>query len=77
MNAYITPMNPRTFHPLRVNSDELHTLALWLKTNGPRQIRQPVLCSVVSQRYPQGLLSEDEVRVLCELLHHERCSLRD
>ena len=70
MNANINPMNTRTFHPLRVNGDAIHALALWLKANGSRQVRQPDLRSVMSERYPVGLFSEDEVRALCELMQN-------
>ena len=69
MNADINLMYTRTSHPLRVNGDAIHVLALWLRENGPRQIRQqPDWRSVMSERYPAGLFSEDEVHVLCELL---------
>jgi len=71
MNANINPMNTRTFHPLRVNGDAIHALALWLKANGSRQFRQqPDLHSVMSERYPAGLFSDDEMQVLCELLNN-------
>ncbi|NVZ20325.1 hypothetical protein [Pseudomonas costantinii] len=68
MNADINLIYTRPFHPTRVNGDAIHALALWLKANGSRQVRQPDLRSVISERYPVGLLSEDEVRVLCELM---------
>ena len=83
MNADINLMYTRTSHPLRVNGDAIHVLALWLRENGdaihvlalwlrengPRQIRQqPDWRSVMSERYPAGLFSEDEVHVLCDLL---------
>ena len=69
MNADINLLYTRTFHPLRVNVDAIHTLALWLKENGSRQIRQrPDLRSVMTERYPAGLFSEDEVHALCELM---------
>ncbi|MBV4453826.1 MULTISPECIES: hypothetical protein [Pseudomonas] len=69
MNANINPIYTRTFHPLRVNGDEIHALALWLKENGSRQLRQhPDLRSVMTERYPVGLFSEDEVHALCDLL---------
>ncbi|AZF35117.1 hypothetical protein C4J85_0291 [Pseudomonas sp. R4-34-07] len=68
MNAEINPMYTRTFHPVRVDGDAIHALALWLKENGARQGRQqPDLRSVMSERYPAGLFTEDEVQVLCEL----------
>ncbi|AZF08532.1 hypothetical protein C4J93_0302 [Pseudomonas sp. R2-37-08W] len=68
MNAEINPMYTRTFHPVRVDGDAIHALALWLKENGARQNRQPPdWRSVMSERYPAGLLTEDEVQVLCEL----------
>jgi len=71
MNANINVMHARTFHPVRVNSDEIQALALWLKTHGSRQIRQqPDLRSVMSERYPAGLFSEDEVHALCELMNN-------
>ncbi|UII71846.1 hypothetical protein LVW35_01330 [Pseudomonas sp. HN11] len=69
MNADINPMYTRTSHPLRVSGDAIPALALWLKENGSRQIRQrPDLRSVMSERYPAGLFSEDEVHALCDLL---------
>ena len=70
MNADVHLMNTRTFHPLRVDGDAIHALALWLKANGSRQVRQqqPDVRSVMSERYPAGLFSEDEVRALCELM---------
>lgn len=69
MNADIDLMNTRTFHPLRVNGDAIHALALWLKANGSRQVRQvPDLRRVMSERYPVGLFTEDEVQALCELM---------
>ena len=37
MNVDINLMHTRTFHPVRVNSDEIHALALWLKAHGSRQ----------------------------------------
>ena len=70
MNADINLMYTRTFHPLRVNGDAIHALGLWLKENGSRRIRQPDLRSVMSERYPVGLFSEDEVCVLCDLLNN-------
>ena len=45
----------RPIHPLRVDSDAIHALAHWLKENGSRQ----------------GLFSDDEVQVLCELLQNQ------
>ncbi|AKS06987.1 hypothetical protein [Pseudomonas trivialis] len=70
MNADINPMYTRTFHPLRVNGDAIHALALWLKENGSRQIRQqPDLHNVMRERYPAGLFSEDEVHALCDVLN--------
>ncbi|MGA9702054.1 hypothetical protein [Pseudomonas sp.] len=69
MNVDINPLYTRTFHPLRVNGDAIHALALWLKENGSRQIRQqPDLRSVMSARYPVGLLSEAELNALCDLM---------
>ncbi|WP_455823874.1 hypothetical protein [Pseudomonas graminis] len=69
MNADINLSYTRTFHPSRVNGDAIHALALWLKENGSRQIRQqPDLRSVMSERYPVGLLSEAELSALCELM---------
>ena len=69
MNVEINPMRARLLHPSRVDSDAIHALALWLKENSARQVRQPDLRSVLSERYPQGLFSEDEVHALCELMH--------
>ncbi|MCK3826809.1 hypothetical protein [Pseudomonas sp. W2Aug9] len=69
MNADIHLMNMRTFHPLRVNGDAIHALALWLKANRSRQVRQvPDLRRVMRERYPVGLFTEDEVQALCELM---------
>lgn len=69
MNADINLMYTRTFHPVRVNGDAIHALALWLKENGSRQVRQPPdLRSLMIERYPAGLFTEDEVQVLCELM---------
>ncbi|WP_248751169.1 hypothetical protein [Pseudomonas sp. MWU15-20650] len=70
MNADINLIYTRPFHPTRVNGEAIHALALWLKANGSRQARQADLRSVMSERYPAGLFSEDEVRALCELLNH-------
>ena len=70
MNADINLMYTRTFHPLRVNGDAIHALGLWLKENGSRQVRQPDLRSMMSERFPVGLFSEDEVRVLCDVLNN-------
>ncbi len=71
MNANINPMYTRTFHPLRVDSDAIHALGIWLKENGSRQARQrPDLRSVMSERYPVGLFSEDELHALCELIEN-------
>ena len=70
MNADLNLRYTRTFHPLRVNGDAIHALGLWLKENGSRRIRQPDLRSVMSERYPVGLFSEDEVRVLCDVLNN-------
>ena len=68
MNADINRMYTRTFHPARVNGEAIHALGLWLRDNGSRQIRQPDLRSVMSERYPVGLFSEDEVKALCDVL---------
>ncbi|WP_411390746.1 hypothetical protein [Pseudomonas sp. MPB23] len=66
MNADIN----RTFHPLRVDSDAIQALAHWLKENGSHRNRQqPDFRSVMSERYPAGLFSEDEVHALCELMN--------
>mgnify|MGYP007094838781 FL=1 len=70
MNADINLMYKRTFHPLRVHGDAIHALALWLKANGSRQIRTPDPRRVMSERYPVGLFSEDEVQALCELMQN-------
>ncbi|PQZ92752.1 MULTISPECIES: hypothetical protein [Pseudomonas] len=68
MNADINPMYTRTFHPSRVEGEAIHALALWLRENGSRRIRQPDMRSLVSERYPAGLFTEDEVHALCELM---------
>jgi len=71
MNVDINLMHTRTFHPVRVNSDEIHALALWLKAHGSRQVRQPPnLFSVMSERYPAGLFSDEEMHALCELMNN-------
>lgn len=68
MNADIN----RPFHPSRVNSDAIQALGLWLKENGSyRRRQQPDLRSLMSERYPLGLFSDDEVQVLCELLQNQ------
>ena len=68
MNTQTNLMYTRTFHPSRVDGNAIHALALWLKENGSRQVRQSDLRSVMSERYPVGLFSEDEVHALCDLL---------
>ena len=68
MNANINVICTPAFHPTRVNGDAIHALALWLKANGSRQVRQPDLRSVMSERYPAGLFSDDEVQAFCELM---------
>ncbi|ANF83737.1 hypothetical protein ACLBW8_12470 [Pseudomonas sp. M5A4_2d] len=70
MNADMNLIYTRPFHPTRVDGKAIHALALWLKANGSRQVRQPDLRSVMSERYPVGLFSEDEVRALCELMQN-------
>jgi hypothetical protein len=68
MNADIHPIYTRPFHPTRVNGNAIHALAVWLKANGSRQIRQASdLRSMMSERYPVGLFTEDEVHALCDL----------
>ncbi|ARB29754.1 hypothetical protein HX787_15625 [Pseudomonas tolaasii] len=69
MNADINLIYTRTFHPMRVNGDAIQALAQWLKANGSRQVRSADLRSVMSERYPAGLFTEDEVKALCELMH--------
>ncbi|WP_133103072.1 hypothetical protein [Paeniglutamicibacter sp. T16_1_1] len=68
MNAEINTIYTRTSHPLMVDGNAIQALALWLKANGSRQIRTPDPRRVMSERYPVGLLSEDELQVLCELM---------
>ena len=68
MNADINPIYTRTAHPMRVNHDAIQALGLWLKENGSRRVRKTDLLSVMSERYPLGLLSEDERKALCDLL---------
>lgn len=70
MNADINLVYKRACHPLVVRGDAIHTLALWLKANGSRRIRQADPRRVMSERYPVGLFSEDEVQVLCELIRN-------
>ena len=68
MNADINLVYKRAPHPLAVRGDAIHALALWLKANGSRRIRQTDSRRVMSERYPVGLFSEDEVQVLCDLI---------
>ena len=68
MNADINLIYKRASHPLAVRGDAIHALALWLKANGSRRIRQTDSRRVMSERYPVGLFSEDEVQVLCDLI---------
>ena len=68
MNADINLVYKRASHPLAVRGDAIHALALWLKANGSRRIRQADPRRVMSERYPAGLFSEDEVQVLCDLI---------
>lgn len=70
MNAEINPMYGRPLHPSRVDGDAIHALALWLKENSTRHVGQPDPRSVLSERYPQGLFSEDEVHALCEMMRN-------
>ncbi len=70
MNADINQVYKRAPHPLVVRGDAIHALALWLKANGSRRIRQTDPLRVMSERYPVGLFSEDEVQVLCELIQN-------
>lgn len=64
MNAESNSIKTFTHHPARVNSDAIHALAQWLKANDSRQ---PDLRSLMNNRYPAGLFSEDEMKALCEL----------
>lgn len=68
MNADTNMTYTRTSHPLTVDGDAIHALALWLKANGSRQIRKPDPRQVMSKRYPAGLFSEDELQALCEVM---------
>ncbi|WP_339425150.1 hypothetical protein [Pseudomonas proteolytica] len=68
MNADINLVYKRASHPLAVRGDAIYALALWLKANGSRRIRQADSRRVMSERYPVGLFSEDEVQVLCDLI---------
>lgn len=68
MSPQINLMYTRTFHPMRVNGDAIQALGLWLKENGSRKSRLPDLRSVMSERYPVDLFSEEEVHALCDLL---------
>ena len=70
MNADINLVYKRASHPLAVRGDAIHALALWLKANGSRRIRQADPLRVMSERYPVGLFSEDEVQVLSELIRN-------
>ncbi|MGL5998606.1 MAG: hypothetical protein ACRC1I_19180 [Pseudomonas proteolytica] len=70
MNADINLVYKRASHPLAVRGDAIHALALWLKANGSRRIRQADSRRVMSERYPVGLFSEDEVQVLCDLIQN-------
>ncbi|KRP59831.1 hypothetical protein [Pseudomonas trivialis] len=64
MNAESNSIKTYTPHPARVNGDAIHALAQWLKANDSRQ---PDLRSLMNDRYPVGLFSEDEMKALCEL----------
>ena len=68
MNADINLVYKRASHPLAMRGDAIHALALWLKANGSRRIGQADSRRVMSERYPVGLFSEDEVQVLCDLI---------
>ena len=70
MNADINLVYKRASHPLAMRGDAIHALALWLKANGSRRIRQADPRRVMSERYPAGLFSEDEMQVLCELIQN-------
>ncbi len=70
MNADINLVYKRAPHPLAVRGDAIHALTLWLKANGSRRIRQADPRRVMSERYPAGLFSEDEMQVLCELIQN-------
>ncbi|MBC3198909.1 hypothetical protein [Pseudomonas poae] len=64
MNAHSNSSKTYTHHPARVSGDAIHALAQWLKANDSRQ---PDLRSVLNERYPAGLFSEDEMTALCDL----------
>lgn len=61
-------ISERTNHPLTVNGESLQALALWLKSNGTRQIREPDPRRMIIERYPVGLFSEAELEALWDVM---------
>lgn len=47
-----------------INGETLQALAAWLKTNGSVRHRQEDARMAMVQRYPAGLLSDDELEAL-------------
>ncbi|EPL04445.1 hypothetical protein JFV28_05105 [Pseudomonas sp. TH05] len=61
-------ISERASHPLAMNNESLQALALWLKSNGTRQIREPDPRRMITERYPAGLLSEAELQALWDVM---------
>lgn len=61
-------ISERTCHPLAVNGESLQALAQWLKSNGTRQIRDADPRRLMTERYPEGLLSEAELQALWDVM---------
>lgn len=59
MNAF----NGVVSQPSSVSGESLQLLARWWKSNGANA-RRPNIRQQISERYPQGLLSEDELDAL-------------
>ncbi|MHC8322883.1 hypothetical protein ACYZT4_19710 [Pseudomonas sp. GB2N2] len=68
MNAEMNVVSERALHPLAVNSESLHVLAHWLKSNGTRQVREPDPRRMMIERYPAGLFSEAELDALRDVM---------
>lgn len=61
-------ISERVSHPLAMNNESLQALALWLKSNGTRQIREADPRRMMVERYPVGLLSEAELQALWDVM---------
>ena len=53
-----------------INGQTLQAVAAWLKTHGPVRRRQEYARVVMLQRYPAGLLSDDELDALTGYFIH-------